>query len=357
MKKTLSVIGTLIIILMMFASCSGAYNINIGHDGFTIGMVPPIEIGIKSEKIEFDIDDATMDFSYGNKSGTTGYIYVDDEKCPIVGVAVHFYNEEHKDAIYRDTSSFQRAHLEDYKEIAGWHFVNDIKPEDFDANYKIQYNYWGRTKYDHTETLTIPKEVFTSAKGTICFAVNEFAYIPSEDSYIICEGNAQELRYEVLNNGKVRITSPGNGFSTPNVSYTFSGNTDTDNTYTGFSSYGERVNFKWNGLESSGYNLYEVNTSADFPMQFYENDDLALTLYTANYKYYNSIGFLRCIVTTYDYNDTLTNETVVHSGGWFSQIELPLELNKIYLVRFEYITGDFVEYTFNTKTTPGERPS
>jgi hypothetical protein len=92
-------------------------------------------------------------------------------------------------------------------------------------------------------------------------------------------------------------------------------------------------------------------------MKFYEGDDLTLTLYTANYRHYNSIRFQKCIITTYDYNETLTNETVVHSGGWFKQIKLPLELNKIYLVRFEYITGDYVEYTFNTKTIPGERPA
>ena len=357
MKKTLYVIGILIIMLTIFTSCSSPYNINIGHDGFMIGRVPPIEIGIKSDTIEFDIDDATMDFSFGNENGTSGCIFLNDEECPIVGVAVYFYNEEHQDAVYEDTDSFRSAHFEDYKEIENWYFVKDIRPEDFNANYKIQYNYWGHTKYDHTETLTIPKEIFIPDKGTLYFAVYEFAYIPSENTYISHKGNTQELRYEVLNNGKVRITSPGHGVSTPNVSYTFSGNQDTGGTSIGANAYGERLNFKWKGLESVGYNAYELNEATNFFMKFYEGDDLTLTLYTANYRHYNSIRFQKCIITTYDYNETLTNETVVHSGGWFKQIELPLELNKIYLVRFEYITGDYVEYTFNTKTIPGERPA
>ena len=59
--------------------------------------------------------------------------------------------------------------------------------------------------------------------------------------------------------------------------------------------------------------------------------------------------FKKCIVTSYDYNESLTNETTVHSGGWFKKIEVNLELNKIYVVRLEFGNGDFVEYTFNTK--------
>ena len=144
---------------------------------------------------------------------------------------------------------------------------------------------------------------------------------------------------------------PQEYYCPPNVSYAFKSGT----TSSGYTSYGKRVDYKWNGFESVNNNVYDANVSAEFLQNFYEGTEYTLALYTANYgKYDNYDKFIKCIVSSYDFNENLTNPTVVHNGGWFTRIELELQLNRIYKIRFEFDNGDFVEYTFNTKTTLGD---
>ena len=145
--------------------------------------------------------------------------------------------------------------------------------------------------------------------------------------------------YDICGEGVV-ATIPQEAYYLPNVSYSF--RTSTINT--AYSSYGERANYKWNGFESTDNNIYDINQTAE-PLQSFHNGD-RMTIFTANYGEYEK--FDRLIVTTYDNNAALTNETTVFNDGWFDQIELSIQLNKIYLVRLEFKNGDFVEYTFNT---------
>lgn len=159
--------------------------------------------------------------------------------------------------------------------------------------------------------------------------------------------NCAKAFYDLCEYGVVSSV-PTEYYCPPNVSYSFK----VDNANYGYGSYGTRLDYKWNGFESSGNSVYEANETTEFYHKFNEGDQCTLVLYTANYKNSNNYDrFKKCTVTSYDYNEELTNETVIHSGGWFRQIELSLELNKIYVVRFDFRNGDFVEYTFNTKTS------
>ena len=141
---------------------------------------------------------------------------------------------------------------------------------------------------------------------------------------------------------------PEEYYCPPNVSYTFR----SGSIHNGYGSYGERADYKWNEFKSENNNVYDLNVSADFPQRFYEGSEYALVLYTSNYRNYEK--FRKCIVSSYDFNEELTNLTVEYSGSWFKQTELPLRLNRIYTVRFEFKNGDFVEYTFNTRTSGGD---
>ena len=96
------------------------------------------------------------------------------EECPVSCVAVYFCNYDYVDRL----NSIH--HYGDYKEIEDVYFVKDFTVKEFNEECKADYSYWGRTKYDHTETLTIPQEVFENAKGVISFFVTEILYIPSE---------------------------------------------------------------------------------------------------------------------------------------------------------------------------------
>ena len=213
MKKVLSTISVLLVILIFFSSCASPYAINIGHDGFYVGLLPSVAIGIRSDKNEFNIDDVTLDFSFGDDNeDIIDYIQIGGisaEKCPVVCIALYFYNAKYIDYI--------STRFANYKEIEGWHFVKEITPEDYEENYKVQYNYWGRTKYDHTEALTIPKETLELTTGYVCFGVYAIAYIPSENTYKICMGSEKGLKYENHTSGKVRIHNAGKGLSSTDV--------------------------------------------------------------------------------------------------------------------------------------------
>lgn len=149
--------------------------------------------------------------------------------------------------------------------------------------------------------------------------------------------------YDICRDGIVGYVPP-QYYSPPNVSYTVAGYAST-----GFSL---RTNYKWNGFESVGNDAYAANEQAKYNHKFYDGNEYSLKLYTSNYG--NNKKFKKCFVKMYDYNNDLTNEVVVYKGRWFKQEKIALELNKIYVVRLEFRGGDFVEYTFNTKTVPTE---
>lgn len=148
--------------------------------------------------------------------------------------------------------------------------------------------------------------------------------------------------YDICSDGIVAYV-PQEYYLPPNVSYSFRNGKNSMS----YECYGEIVAYKWNGFESEGKDVYSINESASFYQEFSERSKCSLVLYTGNY--HNYAKFKKCIVTSYDYNRSLSNPSVVYDGTWFSQIEFDLQLNKIYVVRLEFDNGDFAEYTFNTR--------
>lgn len=207
MKKSIFALCLLFISLTVFSSCSASQGLHIGFNGLLIGKLPEVHFGIKSSQTEFDLDDVTLDFSYGNGSSTdvSGCVGgVNGEECPIVCVAVYFYNAKYLDTVAR----FGKARFDDYKTIEGLHFVKEISLDDYNESYDVENSFWGR-RYEHTETLTIPQAVFELSKGYACLGVLQIAYVPSENKYWIVGGNETALKYEMLDGHKVRLSEPG----------------------------------------------------------------------------------------------------------------------------------------------------
>ena len=155
--------------------------------------------------------------------------------------------------------------------------------------------------------------------------------------------------YDICGKGIVARV-PSEYYSPPNVSYAFSTSSNETDLFDGYPSFMVRANYQWNGFESKGNHICDLNESAEFSIIYHEDVEYGLTLYTANYGRYEDYDrFQKCIVTSYDYSKELSNEKIHYSGKWFDQIEFELELDRIYLVRLEFKNGDFVEYTFNTR--------
>lgn len=105
-----------------------------------------------------------------------------------------------------------------------------------------------------------------------------------------------------------------------------------------------RVNYKWNKFGASDNDIFAL--SSGLKAYFLEGFDYTLVLYTANYGNYEK--FKKCVLKSYDLNEGLANEKTVLSKKWFKQVEIDLELNKIYVLELVFKDGDFVQYTFNT---------
>jgi hypothetical protein len=141
---------------------------------------------------------------------------------------------------------------------------------------------------------------------------------------------------------------PSAYYTPPNVFYAINSTVGNHLISQGAPSLGQRGSYRWNGFGETSADYFQLNRDASFPYELDENIAYDLMLYTANYGNYSR--FQKCTVISYDFNAELTGEEVVIEKGWFKQIEFDLQFNKIYVVKLSFKNGDFVEYTFNTKT-------
>ena len=155
--------------------------------------------------------------------------------------------------------------------------------------------------------------------------------------------------YDICRSGVVGYVK-SDYYTPPKISYSLRNYDGVSTISNGLNT--KRVDYRWNGFESIGNNVYDINQSMKFTTPIYAYYEYELSLYTANYNAVHDYEkFNNCIVTSYDYNENLTNQTVEYKTSWFKQTKIKLKSNKIYVVKLEFKDGDFVEYTFNTRIT------
>ena len=110
--------------------------------------------------------------------------------------------------------------------------------------------------------------------------------------------------------------------------------------------YIKKGNYKWNKRSSFDNNYYDMNNDQEENNSFFDSYSYKLRLSTYNYDFDDR--FTNITIYEYDFNKELSNDKTIYTGKWFKQIELDIELNKIYVYRLEFKNGNYVEYTFNT---------
>ena len=158
--------------------------------------------------------------------------------------------------------------------------------------------------------------------------------------------NACSTYFYDLCSERVLGTLPKYYVSPPDISYSFHYNTENSNVSTNGLTRTRIGNYKWNKKESLNNDYYNINEELKVNNNFKNNYNYKLVLYTANYDY--DERFTNIEVTQYDYNEKMTNKNEIYNGKWFKQIELDIEMNKIYIYKISYKNGDFFEMTFNT---------
>ena len=159
MKKTLSLVLALITLLLCFVGCDNPPPIAREENGLEDGFkpsnsaeAPSLYCAYRSDKTEFPIDDVTLDFYYG------GYYYQ--------GVEYELENTH-------DIPSFELYFQDDY---GGKFFIKRVEENFVSEKYSCNVVYddnWNITevKFNHSETITIPREIFAEESGLIYFSV------------------------------------------------------------------------------------------------------------------------------------------------------------------------------------------
>lgn len=110
-------------------------------------------------------------------------------------------------------------------------------------------------------------------------------------------------------------------------------------------------NYVWSEFTVTNADYYELNNEdySQYGIEpFNSSIEYSFGFYTANYPK-NAEKFKKMIVKEYDFNKELTNEKVVFDLEWFKKTNyVKLELEKIYICRFEFSEGRYAEYTFTT---------
>ena len=109
------------------------------------------------------------------------------------------------------------------------------------------------------------------------------------------------------------------------------------------------ANGKWNGREygaNDTQSYYELNENSGNAICV-SGCDYNIVIDTSEYGEHKEFVYFQ--ITSYNYDSELSDMRVEKSCEWFDSVELEMELDRIYVIMFEFDDGDFLEYTFNTR--------
>jgi len=167
MIRKIICIGVLLIMAFSFgAGCGPEWALESGFDDkWTNGNPPksPYQCAYRSDKTEFDLDDVTLTFFYGNIRVTAGTSYAGN----------NFYSFNREELIEKT------SHIEVYWSQSGEDtIIKTISPEEFFSDEYARKGEGREGMYNHSEVLTIPRELFEIPKkagyeGVIWFGIQE----------------------------------------------------------------------------------------------------------------------------------------------------------------------------------------
>ena len=159
---------------------------SVGNGGEHHGSAPqPSESCIiKTDKSEFDIDDVTLTFCFGFRFNGE----IDLSQGLNVPEFDVYFADVYNEPLYLIRHSTENFMSEKYR-------ITEILDE--------QDHHLIETVYNHSETVTIPAELFTKQQGALMFAVSGVDLNSQEQKYKLITGIC--FNYDIVN-GKVKIS-------------------------------------------------------------------------------------------------------------------------------------------------------
>jgi hypothetical protein len=161
-KKILTLIFATVI---LFSSAACATNIDKRYNGLSIGFsftgphYSPIMYAVRSDEVEFNVDNVTLDFYYG-WFGELPYWHTD--KTLGYDVCVAFY------VTTREVGQWIDPQV-DYQNVENQYFITEVSAEEFWSESFIASQTKSKGKiFNHSgKSITIPKEAFSKQEGIL----------------------------------------------------------------------------------------------------------------------------------------------------------------------------------------------
>ena len=190
MKKLIALVLVIVTLVLTLTGCFWRGNNTSeeycwGDYGLGFPHYQDLNAMVTSDRLEFDINNVTLDFSYC-------FYCLDDETIEEVqsdfyyGTGEKYWEASY--AIYLSNDSYllfeeEDTRIIDYENKVNARLIKYIDLEDlFNTNYGYTTPIGRQIEYNHTEKLTIPAEYFDPSQGIVCIHVIRFSHFTENDT-------------------------------------------------------------------------------------------------------------------------------------------------------------------------------
>lgn len=190
-------IGLLISILLLFSLAGCIANIDGKHNGLSIGFnyqnpksIPFVVVAVRSDKVEFNIDEVILDFYIGWQGTPPPIVEKSDEWDYTVGFAIFVSVFSHP-----DEKNF---------------YLDEILADDFISNYKVNMTKRDGKQFQGGKSYQLPLELFDGTNEiSFGFATVQFSQEKGEKEYyqeFSYRFGFSTIRVEYINENRVRLS-------------------------------------------------------------------------------------------------------------------------------------------------------
>ena len=212
MKKLIALVLALTTLVLTLTGCfwredntsEGYY---WGDEGLGFPQYQNLNAKVTSDKLEFDINDVTLDFYYC-------FYCLDDETIEEVQEHYHYQTNqgywEATYAIYLSKTSYllfeeENNYIIDYENKVNAQLIKYIDHEElFNTNYGYTTPIGRQIEYNHSEKLTIPAEYFDPSWGVVFIHVVRLTHWKDDDMFSITpEKTVIKIEFDLFNDNTV----------------------------------------------------------------------------------------------------------------------------------------------------------
>ena len=207
-QKIIAIVSLLMVIVALFSGCANDTNGLEFESVFSGDATLSIIMRVKTEKVDYKIDEIEIELSFGSEHELPGFYENDDRQS--MGVAVYICNE-----VDLKTKLLWDEEVGDYTNIEGWHFVRFVDIDEYHSkDYSAKSNWPGviKAKFNHKETLMVPQNILMTASESprkyVCIVVMQIIYHKTNKTYSRYLMNSIGIQYKFTDDETVYLSDP-----------------------------------------------------------------------------------------------------------------------------------------------------